>query len=125
MGKQKESTKTSIDPKFRAEAIRRGNEAFNKGDILKAGQLFKAVAYKDGLIRVADSYFFDKHQPLMAYGYYAAAGKTDMISRITDGFAFALKIWLNDGELPPQEKESIDNLPSAGIDLMRFPLNKK
>jgi len=75
--------------------IRKGNQAFNEGNIDLASRIFKTTEYKDGLIRVGDYYYFDKRQPLMAYGYYKRANHNIMLEKISDGFVFALKCWLS------------------------------
>lgn len=80
--------------KQRVMLIREGNAAFNEGNIDMAARIFKATDYKSGLIRVGDYYYFDKHQPLRAYGYYRQANYQKMIDKIFDGFTFALKCWL-------------------------------
>lgn len=84
--------------KQRNALIREGNAAFNEGDIEMAARIFKTTVYKDGLIRVGDYYYFEKHQPLLAYGYYRKAGHQKMLDKIFDGFTFALKCWLWEGE---------------------------
>lgn len=86
----------NFDPQQRAVLIRKGNEYFNKGDYLMAGKIFRSVKYRDGLIRVADHIYFNLHQPLLAMGYYKDANHSQMLDRIKDGFAFALKCWLSE-----------------------------
>lgn len=92
--------------KQRVELIREGNAAFNEGNIDMAARIFKATDYKDGLIRVGDYYYFDKHQPLMAYGYYRRANYQKMLDKIFDGFTFALKCWLWDEENSDRQEQS-------------------
>lgn len=84
----------------RTTLIRKGNQAFNEGNVDLASRIFKTAEYKDGLIRVGDYYYFDKRQPLLAYGYYKCANHQIMIEKISDGFIFALKHWLADGKTP-------------------------
>lgn len=88
----------------RATLIRKGNQAFNEGNIDLASRIFKSTEYKDGLIRVGDYYYFDKRQPLMAYGYYKRASHQIMIEKISDGFIYALKHWLSEDKPPEKEK---------------------
>ncbi|MDH4199506.1 MAG: hypothetical protein OEV66_03910 [Spirochaetia bacterium] len=90
----------SLSDKERTALIRKGNQAFNDGNIDLASRIFKTTQYKDGLIRVGDYYYFDMRQPLMAYGYYKRANHQIMIEKISDGFIFALKYWLADGKTP-------------------------
>lgn len=87
---------TKFDPNQRATLIRKGNEYFNNGNYLMAGKIFRSVHYRDGLIRVGDYIYFTLHKPLLAMGYYRDANHTKMLERIKDGFAFALKCWLDE-----------------------------
>lgn len=96
-----------MDDKQRTELIRKGNAAFNDGKVDVAAQIFKTTGYKDGLIRVGDYYYFEREQPLLAYGYYRRAGHTKMLEKLGDAFIFALKCWLAD---EPSQKE--ENPPS-------------
>lgn len=95
-----------MDAKTRIELIRRGNEFFNKGDIEKAAQIFKATNYRDGLIRVGDYFYFEKHQPLRAYGYYRQAGYDKGLEKIKLGFVFALKCWLWNEVKPTSDQKN-------------------
>jgi len=90
----------------KVQLIRKGNQAFNEGNIDLASKIFKTTEYKDGLIRVGDHYYFDKHQPLMAYGYYKRANHHIMLEKISDGFIFALKHWLGEDETKKKEVEN-------------------
>ncbi|MDH5720994.1 MAG: hypothetical protein OEZ13_10355 [Spirochaetia bacterium] len=93
-----------MDAKQKTQLIRQGNEAFNKGQVLSAAKIFKTVNYKDGLIRVGDYFYYDKHQPLMAYGYYRLAKHSIMIEKIFDGFVFAIQCWMAD-ETPTETQQ--------------------
>ncbi len=84
----------NIDGTKRAKLIRAGNIAFNEKDYNMADKIFKAVNYKDGLVRLGDYFYFDKHQPLVAYGYYKLAGHTIMLDRLNTNAQFAVKCWL-------------------------------
>ena len=79
-----------MDNKLRVEIIRRGNEYFNMGDIPKAAALFMKSEYRDGLTRVADHYFFDKKQPLVALKYYKLVNRQDKVNEIFERMVFAL-----------------------------------
>ncbi|MCS6972370.1 MAG: hypothetical protein NZL89_05025 [Leptospiraceae bacterium] len=85
----------------KAELIRRGNQLFNEGKYFEAGRIFRAVGYKDGLIRLGDYFFFDKNLPLVAYGFYRDAQYTPMLERIKNSFVFALKCLLSEGGPTP------------------------
>ncbi len=84
-----------------------GNQAFNKGDFDQASRIFKAVHYQDGLIRLGDHYYYTKHQPLMAYGYYRLAKYKKMLDKINDGFIFALRCWLDPKKVAEQRSKKI------------------
>ncbi|TFH43838.1 MAG: hypothetical protein E4G96_00080 [Chrysiogenales bacterium] len=79
-----------MDGKERVELIRRGNEYFNQGDITRAEALFMKTGYRDGLTRVADYFFFDKKQPLVALKYYRLVNRQDKVKEIFERMAFAL-----------------------------------
>ncbi len=59
-----------LTPKERLLLIRKGNELFNNGNIDKAAKIFVTTAYKDGLIRVGDYYYFQKKDPIKALYFY-------------------------------------------------------
>ncbi|MCS6984732.1 MAG: hypothetical protein NZM25_06375 [Leptospiraceae bacterium] len=101
-----------MDPQKRAQLIRQGNLLFNKGDIETAAKIFKATNYRDGLIRVGDYFYFEKHEPLRAYGYYRQAGHEKGLQKIHMGFIFALKCWLY-GEVNPKKKKEEEKNPKS------------
>lgn len=78
-----------MDQKMRVECIRRGNEFFNNGDIDNAEKLFVKAEYRDGLTRIADYYFFDKKQPLVALRFYQMVKRDDKVKEIFERMAFA------------------------------------
>lgn len=94
-----------MNQKTRAELIRKGNQAFNSGKYEFAIKIFNATNYADGLNRIGDLFFFDRHQPLVAYGYYRKAKNQKMINKIFDGFTFALKCWLSDEKKPANDAD--------------------
>ncbi len=89
-----------MNEKERTELIRKGNAAFNEGNIEMAARIFKTTEYKDGLIRLGDYYYFEREQPLMAYGYYRKAGHAKMLDKLSEAFIFALKCWLSEDSPP-------------------------
>lgn len=107
--------------KQRVLLIREGNAALNEGNIEMAARIFKAINHKSGLIRVGDCYYFEKQQPLRAYGYYRQANHQVMMEKIFDGFTFALKCWL--WEEPEQQKPSEKNktLPKQNSSVRGMP----
>lgn len=85
-----------LTPKERLILIRKGNELFNKGEIEKAARIFVTTAYKDGLIRVGDHYYFDKKNPLKALHYYLEAHYEKRVSELTESIAAIIKKWLRE-----------------------------
>ena len=49
-----------MDSQERAGLIRKGNELFNQGKINEAMKLFVQTNYGDGIMRIADHYYYDK-----------------------------------------------------------------
>ena len=95
-----------MDEKERIELIRAGNRLFNEGEVLKAAKIFIKTSYRDGITRVADFYFYDKKQPLVALKYYQMVKREDKVKEIFERMAFALgkllgKEQTHKVELPP------------------------
>ncbi|MBN1533994.1 MAG: hypothetical protein JXA20_15090 [Spirochaetes bacterium] len=96
-----------MDSKERVELIRRGNELFNSGDIRQAAAIFIKTGYRDGITRVADHFFYDLRQPLVALKFYRMVNRQDKVSEIFERMVFALgKLLGKEGpaqkvELPP------------------------
>jgi hypothetical protein len=90
-----------LTPRERLILIRKGNELFNQGDVEKAAKIFVTTAYKDGLIRVGDYYYFDQEKPLKALYYYLEAGYERRIRELSERMAAVIKKWLQeDGSKP-------------------------
>jgi hypothetical protein len=85
-----------LTPKERLILIRKGNELFNGGEIEKAARIFAATAYKDGLIRVGDYFYFDKKNPLKALEYYREAKFEKRIKELSERIVMVLKKWLSE-----------------------------
>ena len=85
-----------LTPKERILLIRKGNELLNDGDIEKAEKIFIATAYKDGLIRIGDYYYFDKKNVFKALNLYLEAKYEKRIKELTERMALVLKQWLNE-----------------------------
>jgi hypothetical protein len=95
-----------LTPKERLLLIRKGNEFFNKGDVEKAARIFIATAYKDGLIRVGDYYYFDQKNPMKALNFYLKAQYEKRIKEVFERIAFVLKKWLSEDGDQAQTRES-------------------
>ena len=78
-----------MDTKLRVQLIRKGNELFNDGDIAGAIKIFESTGYRDGLTRVADYYFYDLKQPLVALKYYRMVNRKDKVNEIFERMMFA------------------------------------
>ena len=85
-----------LTPKERLILIRKGNELFNRGDIEKAAKIFVTTAYKDGLIRVGDHYYFKEKNPLKALHFYIEADYKKRINELTEKMAMIIKKWLKE-----------------------------
>jgi len=112
-----------MNEKERTSLIRKGNLAFNEGKLEVASKIFKATGYQPGLIRLGDYYFNEKHQPLIAFGYYSQAKHEPMLQRIKNGFSFALQCWLTDSDqssIENKKKLTPEDLPSAGVNLLEL-----
>jgi hypothetical protein len=97
----------ALDTKERLLLIRKGNEIFNNGEIEKAARIFKTTAYKDGLIRVGDYYYFEKKDILKALHYYIEAEYEKRVREVTERIAEVIKKWL--GEPKTGRPESLQH----------------
>jgi hypothetical protein len=82
--------------------VRKGNESFNNGDIKEAIKFFVKAGYRDGIMRVADHYYYDNKQPLVALKFYRMIDRKDRIDEIYARMMFALGKLLR----PSTEKDS-------------------
>ncbi len=85
-----------LTPKERIVLIRKGNDFFNRGDVEKAAKIFITTAYKDGLIRLGDYYYFEKKDPFKALHFYLEAKYEKRIRELTERMAAVLKKWLRE-----------------------------
>ncbi len=74
---------------------RKGNEFFNNGNMTEAIKYFVKAGYKDGIMRVADYYFYDKKQPLIALKFYKMINRKDRIDEINARMMFAFNKMLS------------------------------
>ncbi len=80
-----------MDSQERAGLIRKGNDLFNQGKINEAMKLFIQTKYGDGIMRIADFYYYDKKQPLIALKFYRMINRRDRIEEIYSRMMFAFK----------------------------------
>ena len=85
-----------LTPRERIVLIRKGNDFFNRGDVEKAAKIFITTAYKDGLIRIGDYYYFEKKDPFKALHFYLEAKYERRIRELTERMAAVLKKWLRE-----------------------------
>jgi hypothetical protein len=85
-----------LTPKERIILIRKGNEFFNKGEIEKAAKIYITTAYKDGLIRVGDHYWFEEKNPFRALHFYIEAQYKKRIRELSERMAEVIKKWLSE-----------------------------
>ena len=78
-----------MDSEEKVVLVRKGNEAFNKKDIAEAIKFFVKAGYRDGIMRVADYYFYDNKQPLVALKFYKMINRKDRIDEINARMMFA------------------------------------
>ena len=95
-----------LTPKERIILIRKGNELFNNGEIEKAAKIYITTAYKDGLIRVGDHYWFDQKNPLKALHFYLEAQYEKRIRELSERIAEVIKKWLREDIHEKTEKNS-------------------
>ncbi len=89
----------------RTNLIREGNKQFNEGNYVVAQKYFMQANYQDGLLRIADHYYYDERKPLNALPLYIKCGSKQRIDEIYKRMAFAL------GKLISQDKESPKDTP--------------
>ncbi len=77
----------------RVQLIRRGNEFFNEGNFEMARKIFLTLGYKDGLVRLGDSYY-EKGKPLEALRMYREADDRVKIDAMIARMAQVIKKWL-------------------------------
>lgn len=105
-----------MSDKDRTVLVRRGNELFNNRDIKGALLCYIQASYFGGIERVADYYYFDEKNYVVAYRLYKkilkeesnlggnirAKKKTDEISLL---FVKAIRKWLKEDGTTTQTKK--------------------
>ena len=104
-----------MDSQERAGLIRKGNEFFNQGKINEAMKLFVQTEYGDGIMRIADFYYYDKKQPLIALKFYRMINRKDRIDEIYSRMMFAFK------RMIAQKPEETAPPEEAGIEIKVHP----
>lgn len=97
----------------KVKLVRAGNEFYNNGNIAEAIKLFVKAGYRDGIMRVADHYYYDKKQPLIAFKFYKMINRKDRIDEIFARMMFALGKLLRS----KPEKEIIEDPNQSNEDI--------
>jgi hypothetical protein len=87
---------------------RKGNEFFNNGNMTEAIKYFVKAGYKDGIMRVADFYYFDKKQPLVALKFYKMINRKDRIDEIHARMMFAFNKMLKSAKEEAEPESAAD-----------------
>ena len=80
-----------MDSEEKVVLVRKGNEHFNNGNVTEAIKCFVKSGYRDGIMRVADYYFYDNKQPLVALKFYKMINRKDRIDEIHARMMFAFE----------------------------------
>jgi hypothetical protein len=81
----------------RVALIRKGNELFNRNEMIGARRIFMTVRYGDGLIRLGD-YYLKRGDPLEAFRMFWLAGDRRRIDEMTEQMAWVIRKWLRDDQ---------------------------
>ena len=100
---------------------RKGNEFFNNGNITEAIKFFVKAGYRDGIMRVADYYYFDKKQPLIALKFYKMINRKDRVDEIFARMMFALNKMLKPAPKAEVQSESAKNSSNEEIEVKIHP----
>jgi len=100
---------------------RKGNEYFNAGNITEAIKYFVKAGYQDGIMRVADYYYFDRKQPLIALKFYKMINRKDRVDEIFARMMFALNKMLRPSEKDESAQESAEIASNEEIEVKIHP----
>lgn len=95
-----------MDQNERVLLIRKGNELYNQKNYDEAIKLFLKAEYMDGIMRVADYYYYDLKQPLSALKFYRLINRKDRIDEINARIMYAFNRMLSEASV---KKEETDN----------------
>lgn len=100
-----------MDQNERVLLMRKGNELFNEKKYDEAIKLFLKAEYMDGIMRVADFYYYDLKQPLTALKFYRLINRKDRIDEINARIMYAFNRLLSEASVKKEEtdKEETDN----------------
>jgi hypothetical protein len=112
---REESMGKRLSDKERVAYIRKGNELFNKGKYKEAETIFMLTNYRDGIIRIANRYYYELKKPLVALKYYYKVNAKEKIEEIKERMIFALKKLMSDEHNPennPPDKKKAQPSPN-------------
>lgn len=92
-----------MDQNERVLLIRKGNELYNQKKYDEAIKLFLKADYKDGIMRVADYYYYDMKQPLAALKFYRLINRKDRIDEINARIMYAFNRMLSEASVKKDE----------------------
>lgn len=95
-----------MDQSERVLLIRKGNELYNQKKYDDAIRLYLKAKYMDGIMRVADYYFYDLKQPLTALKFYKLINRKDRIDEINARMMYAFNRMLTDQPAKTEESGS-------------------
>jgi hypothetical protein len=96
----------SLSDKERVAYIRRGNELFNQGKYKEAETIFMLTNYRDGILRIANRYYYELRKPLVALKYYYKINARDKIEEIKERMLFAFKRLVREEDKQKEDKSS-------------------
>lgn len=95
-----------MDQSERVLLIRKGNELYNQEKYDDAVKLYLKAKYMDGILRVADYYYYDLRQPLAALKFYKLINRKDRIDEINARIMYAFNRMLSEQPVKAEESGS-------------------
>jgi len=116
-----------MDSEEKVALVRKGNECFNKGDIAEAIKFFVKAGYKDGIMRVADHYYYDNKRPLIALKFYKMINRKDRIDEIHARMMFALGKWLKPSKdkAPDEKSDNYEGDENSSVEDIEVKIHPK
>lgn len=97
-----------MDEEERVKLIRRGNEFFNAGDIANALKIFLVTDYKDGIVRIADYFYYDKKDIVSGIKLYKKGGNRKMVDDFAQKAAALLHMYIEEDKRLDEERKKIE-----------------
>ncbi len=100
----------------KADFIRKGNELFNKGDIILAYKCYTMADYSAGIEKIADHYFYNEKSPAKAIVLYKNLAKTtgsqrvqEKLDEVAQKIVKVIRKWVEEDKLNEHKEASIDD----------------